>query len=62
MITEMIIAVGTSIAWYYLRQNFNYVPVINTFEPMIIGLLFAITIHITGMFYRPGIFALKRIK
>jgi solute:Na+ symporter, SSS family len=51
MITEMVTAVGASIAWYYLRNNFNTVPVINILEPMIIGLFFALAIHGIGMFY-----------
>ena len=50
IITEMITAVGGSIAWYFLRQKFIAVPFINSLEPMIIGLLFALIIHIIGMF------------
>src|ERR1035437_2713712 len=52
MIAEMITAVGASIAWYYLRKNFSNVPVLSSLEPMVIGLLFAIAIHIVGMFYK----------
>jgi solute:Na+ symporter, SSS family len=53
MITEMITAVGSSIAWYFLRQKFIAVPVISSLEPMIIGLFFALLIHIIGMFNKP---------
>ena len=56
MIAEMVTAVGASIAWYFLRNNFNNIPVINILEPMIIGLLFALSIHGIGMLYRPGVF------
>lgn len=55
MIAEMITAVGTSITWYYLRQYFNNIPVVNSIEPMIIGLLFAIVIHVFGLYYKPVI-------
>ena len=51
MITEMVTAVGASIAWYYLRNNFSTIPVINILEPMIIGLSSALIIHGIGMFY-----------
>jgi SSS family solute:Na+ symporter len=54
MIAEMITAVGASIAWYYLRNNFSTIPVINILEPMIIGLFFALTIHSIGMLYKSG--------
>jgi len=54
MIAEMITAVGASIAWYYLRNNFSTIPVINILEPMIIGLFFALTIHGVGMLYKSG--------
>jgi SSS family solute:Na+ symporter len=52
MIAEMITTVGASIAWYYLRNNFSTIPVINILEPMIIGLFFALTIHGVGMLYK----------
>jgi SSS family solute:Na+ symporter len=54
MIAEMITTVGASIAWYYLRNNFSTIPVINILEPMIIGLFFALTIHGVGMLYKSG--------
>jgi SSS family solute:Na+ symporter len=62
IIAEMITAVGTSISWYYLRNNFSTIPVINSLEPMIIGLFFALTVHSIGMFYKPRVFVLNRIK
>jgi solute:Na+ symporter, SSS family len=52
MIAEMVIAVGTSITWYFIRDKFCDVPVIDTLEPMVIGLLFAVTVHITGLSYK----------
>jgi solute:Na+ symporter, SSS family len=55
MIAEMIIAVGTSIIWYFIRAKFNAVPVVNTLEPMIIGLFFALAIHVIGLCYKPRI-------
>jgi solute:Na+ symporter, SSS family len=51
MMAEIIIAIGASIAWYYLRDKFRSIPVINILEPMIIGLFFALVIHGIGMFY-----------
>jgi SSS family solute:Na+ symporter len=55
MIAEMIMAVGTSTTWYVIKEKFNTVPVINTLEPMIIGLLFAIAVHLMGLCYKPRI-------
>jgi SSS family solute:Na+ symporter len=51
MITEMVTAVIASIAWYYFRNKFSTIPIINILEPMIIGLSFALTIHGIGIFY-----------
>jgi solute:Na+ symporter, SSS family len=60
IIVEMIIAVGTSISWYFLRIYFRSIPVINVIEPMIIGLIFALIIHCAGMLYGSGTIELKR--
>lgn len=51
IIAEMIIAVGTSISWYFMRNYFSSIPVINVIEPMIIGLIFALIVHCAGMLY-----------
>jgi hypothetical protein len=55
MIAEMIIAVGISITWYFLKEKFSAVPIINSLEPMIIGLLFALILHVIGLCYNPRI-------
>jgi SSS family solute:Na+ symporter len=49
IIAEMVTAVSTSIAWYFVKDNFSTVPVISILEPMIVGLIFAIIIHAAGM-------------
>jgi SSS family solute:Na+ symporter len=49
IIAEMITAVFTSIIWYFIRDKFSYIPVINILEPMIVGLVFAIIIHTAGI-------------
>jgi SSS family solute:Na+ symporter len=55
MIAEMIIAVGSSITWYFIKEKFSTVPIVNLLEPMIIGLFFAILIHVIGLWYKPVI-------
>ena len=55
MIAEMIIAVGTSISWYFLKEKFSAIPIVNSLEPMIIGLFFAVAIHVIGLCYKPRI-------
>ena len=49
IISEMITAVSTSIAWFFLKDIFSTVPVIGILEPMIVGLIFTILIHAAGM-------------
>jgi SSS family solute:Na+ symporter len=49
IIAEMIVAVGTSITWYFIRSYFSGIPVINMLEPMIVGLFVSLVIHGMGM-------------
>jgi len=52
IIIEMIAALFCSITWYFLRSEFEVIPVINEIEPMLVGLFFALFIHLTGLFFR----------
>jgi solute:Na+ symporter, SSS family len=52
MVAEMIIAVGTSITWYFIREKFSAVSIVNSLEPMIIGLFFALTTHVIGLCFK----------
>jgi SSS family solute:Na+ symporter len=56
ILAEMIIAIGASIIWYFLRSNFNNTPILNALEPMIVGLFIALVIHSIGIIQRrnPG--------
>jgi SSS family solute:Na+ symporter len=52
ILLEMIAAFVTSATWYFLRNLFVTIPVVNEIEPMLVGLFFAIIIHISGIFSR----------
>ena len=52
IIFEMITAFVSSSIWYFLRNEFSSIPVINEVEPMLVGLAFALLIHSIGIFIR----------
>lgn len=52
ILVEMITAFVSSTVWYFLRSNFFGIAVLNEVEPMLIGLLFALLIHLAGIFSR----------
>jgi SSS family solute:Na+ symporter len=52
ILIEMIAAFVSSTIWYYLRNEFTNVIVINVVEPMLVGLLSAVLIHLAGIFSR----------
>ncbi len=49
---EMILSVGGSIIWFFVRNSFSGYPVINEIEPMLVGFLISILIHLIGLFRR----------
>ncbi len=49
IVLEMILASGGSIIWFIIRENFKLNDILNTIEPMLIGLTIALLIHIYGM-------------
>jgi SSS family solute:Na+ symporter len=52
ILVEMIAAFLTSTAWYYLRNEFVNTSFLNEIEPMLIGLSFALLIHLVGVLNR----------
>jgi solute:Na+ symporter, SSS family len=52
VLAEMIIAFISSTIWYFLKSEFSSTPFLNEIEPMLVGLIFAILIHLTGLFMR----------
>jgi len=52
ILIEMITALVTSTTWYFVRGEFAATPIINAVEPMLVGLLAAILIHIKGYLKR----------
>jgi len=52
ILIEMIAALVTSTTWYIVRGEFENTPIINEIEPMLIGLFFALLIHLSGLFSR----------
>jgi hypothetical protein len=45
----MIAALVYSTAWYFLRSLFETIPVVNEIEPMLVGLVFSVVIHLIGV-------------
>lgn len=45
ILIEMIAAFISSTAWYYLKNEFTNIEVLNEVEPMLVGLIFAISFH-----------------
>ena len=45
ILIEMIAAVLSSITWYFMRNNFTNISLVNDIEPMLVGLFFAVIIH-----------------
>jgi SSS family solute:Na+ symporter len=52
ILVEMVSAIITNSAWYFLRSEFSNVVVLSEVEPMLVGLLFALLIHSAGLFSR----------
>ena len=49
LLFEIIAAVSLSVLWYFIRDNFADVKIINEIEPMLVGLFTASIIHLYGL-------------
>jgi SSS family solute:Na+ symporter len=47
---EMVSAFITSTVWYFARSEFAGISIVNEIEPMLVGLIFALGIHLFGLF------------
>lgn len=45
ILIEMISAVAVSTTWYFIRESFSSIQIINEIEPMLVGLIVAFMIH-----------------
>jgi len=54
ILAEMVTAFVTSTVWYFTRSEFSSIPVVSEIEPMLVGLVFAVGIHFTGLFSKNG--------
>lgn len=52
ILAEMITAFVTSTAWYFLRSEFTDIAVLSELEPMLVGLVFSVGIHLCGIISR----------
>jgi SSS family solute:Na+ symporter len=52
ILVEMLTAFVSSSIWYFLRNEFSSIPVINEVEPMLVGLAFSLGIHVFGIFLK----------
>jgi len=50
LLIEMIAAIAGSTIWYLIRNNFTSHHLLSEVEPMLVGLLLAFVIHLTGLF------------
>jgi len=49
---EMISSIILSSIWFFMRSNFDTVPIINELEPMIVGMVAAFLIHLFSLAFR----------
>ncbi len=54
ILVEMVFAFLSSTFWYFVRSEFILSNVLTEIEPMIVGLLFAVIIHLVGILKRKG--------
>jgi len=52
ILLEMLTALVTSTTWYFIRGEFSNTPFLNEVEPMLVGLFFALIIHLAGILLR----------
>ena len=52
VLIEMITAFASSTTWYFLRSEFANTPILNEIEPMLVGVVVALVIHLSGLFSR----------
>ena len=46
----MIAALATSTTWYFVRGEFANTTILNEVEPMLVGMVAALLIHLPGLF------------
>ena len=49
ILMEMILAFLSSTIWYFIRTEFVNTPLLSEIEPMLVGLIAAVTIHLFGL-------------
>jgi solute:Na+ symporter, SSS family len=49
---EMIAAFSASTVWYFLKSEFTDIAVLSEVEPMLVGLIFAVALHLMGFIIR----------
>ena len=52
VLIEMISAITLSSIWFFIRSNFETVPIINELEPMLVGMVAALLIHLFSLAFR----------
>jgi len=52
ILIEMITAFITSTTWYFIRSKFSNVAVLSEVEPMLVGLVFSVGIHLYGHLFK----------
>jgi SSS family solute:Na+ symporter len=52
VLIEMITAIALSSIWFFIKSNFDTVPIINELEPMLVGMFSAFLIHSFSLAFR----------
>jgi solute:Na+ symporter, SSS family len=52
ILVEMIAAFVTSTIWYFVRNEIVHTSILNEIEPMLVGLIFAVGMHLFGLFIK----------
>lgn len=51
ILAGMIAAVFSSSLWYFIKDEFSDLMILNEIEPMLVGMTFSVIIHVSGIFY-----------
>jgi len=52
VLIEMIAALVTSTTWYFVRDWFAHTPILNEVEPMLVGMVTALLVHLLSLAFR----------
>jgi len=49
---EMVLSVSASLIWYFTKESFSNIYLLNELEPLIVGLFVSVVLHFTFLFFK----------